>query len=164
MTISKAAKTKLTTRKEEYMYNSETLNQKIAHATMTYHQGLPELGAITTTHEKLLLVFKDLSDLLIAVKSDYKLYDVDTQYTRNRDGVYRVCLIKPELLQDKELSKIEADIKRDYKEALTKIKEAVIDEILEEVAAEKFAQEEQKRLDKLDKEHNDLKQSLLNAA
>jgi len=164
MTLPKAVKAKLNARKEEYEYNAETLNQKIAFATMTYHTGLPLLGAGTTTHAREFLVFKDLSDLLITIKTDYKLYDVEPQYTRNRDGVFRICLIKAESQQSKELEKIESDIKREYKQSLALIKETVINEILDELAAEKFAVEEEKRLSKLDKEHNDLKQALFNAA
>ncbi|KAA1151639.1 hypothetical protein EU510_12285 [Pseudoalteromonas sp. FUC4] len=164
MPLPKAIKAKFDARAHEFELNQDTLNQKLAFATQTYYQGLPHLGAGTTTHEKLLLVFKDLSDLLIAIKSEYKLYDVETQYTRNRDGVFRVCLVKPQNLQDKELSKIEADIKRDYKKSLIQIKEQVINEVIEEVAAEKSALEEQQRLDKVEKNQNNLRKALLDAA
>lgn len=164
MALSKDMKLKLEARKEEYEFNQDILNQKLAFATQTYHLCLPELGSNTTTHEKLLLPFKDLNEMLIAVKTNYKQYDVDPQYTRNRDGIFRVCLVKSEPLQHKELSRIEADIKNSYKESLNQIKNTIINEILEEVAAEKFAQEEQKRLDRLDKEEEELRKALLSVA
>ena len=101
--------------------------------------------------------------MLNELRTNYKQYEIDTQYTRARDNVFKVALIKPEPQQDRELEKIEADIKRAYKQSLTETKEIVINEILEEVAAEKFAAEEQKRLDKLDKEESELRKALLSA-
>ena len=164
MTLPKAVKAKLNARKEEYEYNAETLNQKLAFAAQTYHTGLPLLGSGTTTHAREFLVFKDLSDLLVTIKTDYKLYDVDSQYTRNRDGVFRICLIKAESQQSKELEKIESDIKREYKSSLAKVKEQVISEIMLEVEQEKQELEQQKLATKAEKEKNDLKQALFNAA
>lgn len=164
MALSKDIKLKLTARKSEYEYNAEILNQKIAHATMTYHQGLPQLGSHTTTHAKVFLIFRDLLEMLEAVKNDYPKHEINQAYTRSKDGTFRVCLDKPSNIQDKELEIIEANVKRNYKQSLTQIKDTVINEILEEIAAEKFAEMEQKRLDKLDKEHNDLRKALLEAA
>ena len=163
MTIPKSAKAKLDSRKNEFEFNQDTLNQKLAFAAQTYYQGLPALGAGTTTHAREFLVFKDLSDLLVAVKTDYKLYDVDPQYTRVRDAIFRACLIKPESLQHKELEKIENDIKREYKSSLAKVKEQVISEIMLEVEQEKQELEQQKLATKAEKEKNDLKQALLAA-
>ena len=157
-------KDKLNARKAEFEYNAETINQKLAYATMAYHQGFPALGTGTTTHAREILVFKDIVTMLNELRTNYKQYEIDTQYTRARDNVFKVALIKPEPQQDRELEKIEADIKRAYKQSLTRIKETVISEILEEIAADRFALEEQKRLDKIDKEHNALKQALLDAA
>ena len=164
MTISKAAKAKLTARKSEYEYSTETLNAKLAFAAQTYYQGLPSLGAHTTTHAKLFLVFRDLLEMLEAVKNDYPKHEINQTYTRSKDGTWRVCLDKPSSMQDKELEIIEADIKRNYKQSLTQIKDTVINEILEGVAAEKFAEMEQKRLSKLDKEEEELRKALLDAA
>ena len=157
-------KDKLNARKSEFEYNAETLNQKLAYATTAYHQGFPALGTGTTTHAREILVFKDIVTMLNELRTNYKQYEIDTQYTRTRDNVFKVALIKPEPQQDRELEKIEADIKRAYKQSLTETKEIVINEILEEVTAEKFAAEEQKRLDKLDKEESELRKALLDAA
>lgn len=156
-------KDKLNARKSEFEYNAETLNQKLAYATMTYHQGLPALGAGTTTHSREFLVFKDIVIMLNELRTNYKRYEIDNTHTRARDNTFKVCLIKPESQQDRELELIEADIKRAYKQSLTETKEIVINEILEEVAAEKFAAEEQKRLDKLDREEDSLRKALLAA-
>lgn len=164
MTISKAAKAKLQARKNEFEFNQDALNNRLAFAAQTYYQGLPALGAGTTTQAREFLVFKDLSDLLVTIKADYKLYDVDPQYTRHRDGVFRVCLIKPESQQGKELEKIENDIKREYKSSLAKVKEQVISEIMLEAEQEKAAQEQQKIVAKAEKEKDALKQALLDAA
>lgn len=164
MALSKAIKAKLDARKSEYEYNSETLNQKIAHATMTYHQGLPQLGSNTTTHAKLFLVFRDLLEMLEAVKNDYPKYEINQTYTRSKDGTWRVCLDKPESTQDRELEVIEADIKRDYKKSLTQIKEQVINEVIKEVEHEKALAEKEKQAMKAEKEHNDLRKALLEAA
>lgn len=164
MTIPKAAKAKLQARKNEFEFNQETLNQKLAFAAQTYYLGLPALGAGTTSHAREFLVFKDLSDLLVTIKADYKLYDTDPQYTRNRDGIFRVCLIKPESLQHKDLELIEADIKRNYKNSLAETKELIIEEILAEVAADKAALEEQKRIDKAKKDEETLRKALSAAA
>jgi len=163
MTLSKAMKDKLNARKSEFEYDAETLNQKLAYATTAYHQGLPALGAGTTTHAREILVFKDVTSMLNELRTNYKSYEIDNTYTRARDNVFKVALIKPEPQQDRELEKIEADIKRNYKQSLAQIKEIVIDEILEVAAAEKFAAEEQKRLDKLDKEESELRKALLSA-
>ena len=163
MTIPKAAKAKLQARKNEFEYDAETLNQKLAFATMAYHQGFPALGTGTTTHAREILVFKDIVTMLNELRTNYKQYEIDTQYTRARDNVFKVALIKPEPQQDRELEKIEADIKRAYKQSLTETKEIVINEILEGVAADRFALEEQKRLDKIDKEESELRKALLSA-
>lgn len=163
MALSKSVQEKLNTRKNEFEFNQDALNQKLAYATMTYHKGLPTLGTGTTTHAREILVFKDVTSMLNELRTNYKQYEIDTQYTRARDNVFKVALIKPEPQQDRELEKIEADIKRAYKQSLTETKEIVINEILEEVAAEKFAAEEQKRLDKLDKEESELRKALLSA-
>lgn len=164
MALSKDIKLKLDTRKSEYEYNAETLNQKLAFAAQTYYQGLPAIGSHTTTHAKVFLIFRDLLEMLNIIKNDYPKHEINQTYTRSKDGTFRVCLDKPESTQDRELEIIEADIKRDYKQSLIQIKELIIEEVLEEVAAEKFAQEEQKRLDKAEKEHNDLRKALLDAA
>lgn len=154
-------KDKLNARKSEFEYDAETLNQKLAYATTAYHQGLPALGAGTTTHAREILVFKDVTSMLNELRTNYKQYEIDTQYTRARDNVFKVALIKPEAKQERELEKIEADIKRQYKGSLAETKEAVINEIVEEIAAERFAEEENKRLAKIEKEESDLKQALL---
>lgn len=161
MALSKSVQEKLNTRKNEFEFNQDALNQKLAFATMAYHQGLPALAAGTTTHAREILVFKDVTSMLNELRTNYKQYEIDTQYTRARDNVFKVALIKPEAKQERELEKIEADIKRQYKGSLAETKEAVINEIVEEIAAERFAEEENKRLAKIEKEESDLKQALL---
>ena len=156
-------KDKLNARKSEFEYDAETLNERLAFATMAYHTGFPALGAGTTTHSKETLVFKDIVTMLNELRTNYKQYGIDNTYTRARGNVFKVALIKPEAQQNRELEKIEADIKRAYKQSLAQIKERVIEEILEVAAAEKFALEEQKRLDKLDKEESELRKALLSA-
>lgn len=161
MSLSKSVQEKLNIRKAEFEFNQDALNQKLSFATMAYHQGLPALGAGTTTHAKEILVFKDIVTMLNELRTNYKRYEVDNTYTRAKDNVFKVALIKPEAKQERELEKIEADIKRQYKGSLAETKEAVINEIVEEIAAERFAEEENKRLAKIEKEESDLKQALL---
>lgn len=164
MTLSKAVRAKLDARKSEFDYDTETLNRKLAFAAQTFYQGLPELGSHTTTHAKLFLVFRDLLEMLEAVKTDFTKYTLNHTYTRSKDGTFRVCLDKPASTQNKELEIIENDIKRNYKESLKEAKERVIEEIMLEVEHEIAEKERLKSEAKAKREQSDLRKALLDAA
>jgi hypothetical protein len=143
--------------KQRWLIDNDELAKRLSNATAQYTKALPPLGNDKDFSQIVLFAPTFTKVLEQLHQSKWADYTIDYKRTIAANGSYKVFLNKPLSLQDKELARIEREVKTQYQNELDEIKESFIDDLLSEY-------EQQRAVEKADKEADNeqqLKQSLL---